>query len=422
MSAPLRIGYFNQDFVPEVGAGPARLLEMSRRWQELGAEVTVVCGVPNRRMPGKGEGVIAEEYRGRWLVRETWDGVRTIRSRVYATPKAGFLPKLANNLSFLASGTAAALRAMGPVDVLIASSPPFFPHIGGAVVAARRRIPLVLEVRDLWPDYMVQMGMLRADAPATRALFALERRLLRRADLVVAVTESFRERLIGKGVAPDRTIIVPNGVDTEAYDAAPVGAPPALVPRDGAPVIGYLGTFGKGQGLADIVHAAVRVAAARPDAHVLLVGDGPDRPAVEAAIAATGACNVSIHPPIPRAQTRAFYQACDVCLVPLAPIPIFQETIPSKIFEVMACERPLVASLAGEAARIIEGCEGGVTCPPGDARAIADAILGVLAMPPEARGAMGARARAHVLERFDRTRLADSYLDALRRVVAAPRR
>jgi colanic acid biosynthesis glycosyl transferase WcaI len=409
----LRIGYFNQDFVPEVGAGPARILEMSRQWQARGAVVDVVCAVPNRRIPGVGEGQVAAEYRGRWLVRETREGIAVVRSRVYATPRSGFVPKVVNNLSFLATGTWAAWRVMRPVDVLIASSPPFFPHVGGAFVASRRNVPLVLEVRDLWPDYLVQMGVLGARSAVARALFALERRVLQRAQLVVAVTESFRERLIAKGVPRERTLVIPNGVEMSEYDATPGAPAPDFLPRDGAPIVGYLGTFGKGQGLADVVRAAKRIAEQRPDVHVLLVGDGPDKPAVMAAIAALGVRNVHVHPPIHRSLTKGFYSACAVCLVPLAPIPIFQETIPSKIFEVMACERPLVASVSGEAAAILEASAGGLRAEPGNAADIADAVLRVLAMPADAQRAMGARARAYAQAHYDRRHLADRYLDAL---------
>jgi glycosyltransferase involved in cell wall biosynthesis len=417
-AGPLRIGYLNQDFVPEVGAGPARLLEMSRRWQSQGADVTVFCGMPNRRIPGRGEGKIAAEYRGKFRIEESWDGVRTVRSWVYGTASSRFAAKLLNNLTFLATGTVAMASAPA-LDVVIASSPPFFPHITGALHARRRGIPLVLEVRDLWPDYLVQMGVLPAGGVLSRALFALEASLLARADLVVAVTESFRTRLIAKGVPANRVVVIPNGVDLDAYEARDEPAPIDAMQRGaGGPVVGYLGTFGRGQGLAQVVEAAALIARRDPTVRVVLAGDGPDRAAVESAIASHGVTNVTVHPPIPRTETRAFYNACDVCLVPLAPIPIFQETIPSKIFEVMACERPVIASLTGEGARIVAESEGGRSVPPGDAAALADAVLAMIALAPAERQAMGRRARAYVLAHYDRIALADRYLTLLRDVAA----
>lgn len=340
-----------------------------------------------------------------------------MRSRVYANPKPGFVPKLLNNLSFLFTSAWAGRDLVAASDVLIASSPPFFPHVSGALLAARSHVPLVLEVRDLWPDYLVQLGILGRRGAATRALFALERRLLRRAQLVVAVTESFRQRIIAKGVPEDRVIVVPNGVDTAAYDVRAAEAIPTFMPNDGRPIVGYLGTFGRGQGLADVVRAMTLLSQRGIDLHLVLVGDGPDRPAVARAVEASGLRSVHIHPPIPRTETKGFYQSCDVCLVPLAPIPIFQETIPSKIFEIMACERPLVASLEGEAARIITDSRGGVLASPGNPASIADAIATVLALPAAERREMGRRAREHVVAYFDRTRLADRYFETLTRLV-----
>src|SRR5688572_21268792 len=212
----MHIAYLVQDFPPEVGAGPARVTEMSHRWQELGARVTVVTGMPNRRIPGRGEGRIDEKYRGRLFVEEEWEGIRTLRSWVFASDSLGFGAKMVNNASFMATGFAHAIARAGRPDVLIASSPPFLPHVSGALLARYWRVPLVLEIRDLWPDYLVQMGVLTGKT-SQRALFGLERWLLRQATHVVVVTESFRARIAEKGVPRECISVIPNGVDIGRY-------------------------------------------------------------------------------------------------------------------------------------------------------------------------------------------------------------
>ena len=415
----LRILYINQDFLPEVGAGPARLSEMGRHWVSRGAEVTVIAGVPTRRLPGRRDGERDPHYRGRWVTPEQWDGISAFRSWVFTGGGRGFIGKVLDNLSFAATGYAAARRRIHRPDVIIASSPPFFPHMTGVALARHYRVPLVLEVRDLWPDYLVEMGMLR-QPQLQRALFALERGLLRRAEHVVVVTDSFRRRILDKGVAPDRVTVVPNGVDLDRYAADAPSAPlPDLgIPPD-APVVGYLGTFGRGQALAQVVRAASRLAVRHPEVRVVLVGDGPDRAAVQQALEETRAPNVVLHPPIPRDATPAFYRRCDICLVPLAPIPIFQETIPSKIFEVLASARPFVASLGGEGARITEASGAGIAVPPGDDAALADAVARLLQEPASQRAARGHAGRAWVRAHYDRDQLASGYLDLLTRLGAA---
>jgi glycosyltransferase involved in cell wall biosynthesis len=421
-AAPLRIGYITQDFPPEVGAGPARVTEMALRWQAAGALVTVVTGMPNRRLPGLPDGAIHPDYRGRLFSEETWQGLRVLRSWMYASPRRGFATTLLNNTTWMATGAAHALLRAGTFDVMIASSPPFFVHLAGEMVRKARRTPMVLEIRDLWPDYMVEMGVLK-NRTAQKALFGLERSLLRRGQHAVVVTESFRRRVIEKGMRPEQVDVISNGVDTDFYyrDAAAEAALPALRRRSEREfVVGYLGNFGAGQEIRTVVEAAKRLEAELPDVRFVLAGDGTAKPQVEQRAAELGVRNLTIHPPIEKVETRAFYNACDLCLVPLAPIPIFSETVPSKIFEVMACERPVLASVAGEAARIVDGSQGGIVSTPGDAAEMAAAVRRASEMSAAARAAMGQRGRAFVAEHYSRAALADRYLGILQRVAGRP--
>jgi glycosyltransferase involved in cell wall biosynthesis len=382
---------------------------MSHRWQEQGARVTVITGMPNRRIPGRGEGRIDTKYRGHLFVEEDWEGIRTLRSWVYASSSLGFGAKMVNNASFMVTGFANALGKAGHPDVLIASSPPFLPHISGAFLAKVWHIPLVLEIRDLWPDYLVQMGVLKGKA-AQGALFGLERWLLKQASHVVVVTDSFKERVVEKGIPRERISVIPNGVDVERY------VPAERLAKDQF-LVGYIGTFGRGQGLLAVVEAARLLATRAPDIRFKLVGDGPEREILKEAIRGQGLTNIEISPPIPRDETVAFYNSCNVCLVPLAAIPIFQETIPSKIFEVMACGRPLIACLEGEGARIVSKSAGGITTPPGDGASLADAIVRMRELPAHDRANMGVSARKFVIEHYNRRLLADKYSRILQQLV-----
>ncbi|MEX2526791.1 MAG: glycosyltransferase family 4 protein [Gemmatimonadota bacterium] len=430
----LRIGYLVQQFPPEVGAGPGRVLEMSSRWQEAGAEVTVVTGMPNRP-----QGRIYDGYRNRIWMEERkpeWGNLRVLRSWLYASPLGGFARTLLNNVTFMVTGALSALFRMPRVDVLIASSPPFFPHVAGVLAARLRGFPLVLEVRDLWPDYLVGMGVLHAEGVAAKALFDLERLLLRQADAVVVVTESFARRMGEKGVPPERIHLVPNGVDTALYHPADEPAPfPEMAKahsgmdgsspqgsRDSHLVVGYLGNFGAGQGLEYVVEAARMVEQdLAPEAsggegagiRFVLAGDGPERERLEAQVRSAGITNMSIHGPIPKSQTRAFYNACDLCLVPLAPVAVFQETIPSKIFEVLACGRPVLGAMGGEGARVVELAQAGWVVAPGDPRALADQVLAFRGLPWEARKDVGATGPGWVAEHYGRPALAARYLEIL---------
>ncbi|MES3032803.1 MAG: glycosyltransferase family 4 protein [Gemmatimonadota bacterium] len=412
----MHIVVLNQDFLPETGAGPARISELASEWLAAGHQVSVICGFPNRRMPGQRDGIVPPAYRGRTFMTETIAGVTVYRSWLYTTPKRGFARVMAQYLTFAASSLVTALARVPRADVIIASGPPYFQQFSGAMAALLRGTPLVVEVRDMWPDYLVEMGVVK-HGMAVNALFATERWLSNRASAMVVVTESFRQRFVQKGVPASRITVIPNGVDTSRYFATDAGA---ATEAAAAPLIGYLGTFGAGQGLVAVL-AAARLLKSRGVAFRLrLVGDGSDRALLEQDLAQNPIEGVTIHDPIPRDATRDFYNDCDVVLVPHAPLPILKDTVPSKIFEVMACQRPLLAALGGEGARIVEASGGGLLAKPGDAASIADGVMRMLALSREEREAMGVAGRAFATREYDRKVLAHRYLDLLRALTGNP--
>jgi colanic acid biosynthesis glycosyl transferase WcaI len=402
----MRIAYLVQQFPPEVGAGPARVLELAQRWRGYGSEVTVLTGLPSRMVPGQRAGTFAPGYGRRPFMRETWEDLDVLRSWCYSSPAPGTARTIANNVSFMITSLVHGLVRLPASDVLIASSPPFFPHITGRLLAASRGAPLVLELRDLWPDYLVGMGVVRRGSFAARRLFALESSLLRSAAAVVVVTDTFRERVIEKGVHPDRFIVVPNGVDMQRYGARATDQSDAR-----SFVAGYLGNFGAGQDLTVAVRAAALLR--KDDVRIELVGDGPDRARIESEASAAGLANLVIRGSIPKERTEACYHSFDICLVPLAPIAELQETIPSKIFEIMACERPVLASAAGETQRLVESSGCGLVVPPGDADALAAGIRTLRDMTAGERRELGRQGRSYVGRHYSRDDLARAYHDLL---------
>lgn len=414
----MHIVVLNQDFLPETGAGPARISELAAEWQKAGHTVSVICGFPNRRMPGQRDGIVPVPYRGKLFMTETIGGVTVYRSWLYTTPKRGFGRVLASYLTFAASSVVSALARVPRADVLIASGPPYFQQFSGAIASLISGTPMVLEVRDMWPDYLVEMDVVR-NPMLTSGLFASERWLCHRAKAVVVVTDSFRQRFIEKGVPAAKLTVIPNGVDMSRYyasdDRLPLSAGDGE--RDG-PLIGYLGTFGAGQGLLAVIQAARVLRDRGIPARFVLVGDGSDRAVLEADLSANPVPGVSLHDPIPRNDTRAFYNTCDIVLVPHAPLPILKDTVPSKIFEVMACQRPLLAALGGEGARIVQRSGGGVLAAPGDPHSIADGIARLQQMSHEEKEAMGRSGREFATREYDRTTLAARYLELLERVTA----
>ena len=410
-SRRLRIGYLVQQCHPEVGAGPARVGEMAGRWVAAGAEVTIITAMPNRP-----QGRIHPAYRGRLWAREDWQGARILRSWLYARPGGGLVTTLLNNATFATTATLHALRRAGPLDVLIASSPPYFPLPAGLLLHWLWDVPLVLEVRDLWPEYLVDMGVLRGSL-ARRAVLAADAALLRRAQHVVTVTEPLRTAIRSKGVAEERVSLIPNGVDPGQYYPCTEPPPvPELARRDGTLVVGYLGNFGAGQALGVVLEAARRIADAQSPVRFVLAGDGTEHARIREHAERIALPNLTILPAIPKEATRAFYANCDCCLVSLAPLPVFAGALPTKLFEIMACGRPVIASAAGEVAVVLTQSGAGWSVQPGNPNALAEAITRLAGMTAAERAAMGAGGVGYVTERFHRGALAERYLDLLESV------
>jgi hypothetical protein len=168
----LRILFLSHYYPPEVNAPANRVHEHARCWVKSGHEVTVITGVPNHP-----RGILFRGYENRWIQEESIDGVRVVRTWMYVTPNEGFLGRTLSYMLFALTAVLASLRLERP-DVVVATSPQFFCGVAGSVVARIKRSPFVLEVRDLWPDSVVQLLQLRARW-LTRALEAMEKALYR---------------------------------------------------------------------------------------------------------------------------------------------------------------------------------------------------------------------------------------------------
>jgi glycosyltransferase involved in cell wall biosynthesis len=393
-------------FPPETGAPQARLSALAAAWAAAGDAVTVLTGMPNHPT-----GVLPPAYRRAVFRRERADGYRVLRTWLYATPNEGVLRKTLGHLSFMASSVLLGGWPAGRADVVLVSSPTFFSILSGWLLARMKRARFVVEVRDLWPAIFVELGIL-----TNRRVIALLERLelaaYAAADQVVVVSEGFRADLIRRGVPAAKVHTIRNGVDAARF-AVPPGAGrdwrARLGATDGDCLVLYAGTHGISQALPAIADAAARVAAGPGGASVrfAFVGDGGDKRRLERRVTELGLRNTVLAPGVPHAQMPALLAAADICLVPLRDVPLFATFIPSKMFECLAAGKPVIGSVAGEAAQLIAEA-GGVVVPPQDSDSLAAAI-GALAADQELRAVLGKAGRAYAEQRCDRAALARKY-------------
>ena len=391
-------------FPPEVGAPQARLYELASRAAAAGHAVTVVTGLPNYPT-----GVVPPSYRGRFRVQEAMDGIRIVRTWVYATPNRGFGRRIMNHLSFAASSVAA-VHQVGPADVLFVESPPLFTGLAVLMYRHLKRAPYVFNVSDIWPESAVQLGALRNGA-AVRLAEMLERHLYRKAARISVVTPGMVERLVARGVARDKLFLLTNGVDTAVY--APMPRNLELARRlglEGKKIFLYAGTHGMAQGLEIVLEAARHTT----DAAVLFVlaGEGADKESLMKKVSADQIANVRFLPNQPKSVMPDLLNLAYATIVPLKKLDLFKSALPSKMFESMASAKPIVASVWGEAAELVERSQSGIVVPPEDPVALRQAVEKLAANPTLAEE-LGQRGRRYVVDHFDRRVIAERFITLL---------
>jgi putative colanic acid biosynthesis glycosyltransferase WcaI len=406
----MHILYVSQYFPPEMGAPAARVWELSREWVRVNHRVTVITGFPNHPT-----GQIPPEYRRRLFQRERRDGIDVVRTWLYAAPNRGKLRRMCNYLSFPISALALGVPSIGTCDVVIGTSPQLLVGVAGLAAAAIKRRPFVFEVRDLWPDSITAVEGLSSRV-VIGALRRIEESLYRRADRIVVVARSTRRIISQRGFDATKIAVVPNGVDLDFFRPGPPNDEirRRFVPEGGF-LVSYIGTHGMAHGLETVLSAAEMLASERRY-HFLLVGEGAEKDKLVAIVRERRIENVTLLAQQPRASLPEFYRASDLCLVPLRRNELFRSVLPSKMFEIMGCGRPILLGVEGEARELLQESGAGLAVQPESATALRDAIMRLASRPDEARG-MGEHGRSFVEAHYSRSSLAANYLQVLEETI-----
>jgi glycosyltransferase involved in cell wall biosynthesis len=411
----MKILYLSQYFPPEVGATQARAYDMATGLIRAGHQVTVLTEVPNHP-----EGIIRPEYRGRLFAREILDDIDVIRVWVKTSSVKSISTRLLFYLSYMVSATLAGLILVrGDYDLLYATSPPLF--VGGTALALStlRRLPLVFEVRDLWPESAVALGELHSRRFIRWATW-LEERCYRRARRVVVVTQGIRARLIKRGFPSEKLAFIPNGSDTERFIPQPETALALRRQLDleGRFLVIYAGIHGIAQGLETVLEAAHRMSDS-PQIHFLLVGDGPAKSHLLQLKDKLQLTNVTMLQGQPREIIPVYLSAADVALVPLRKLELFKGALPSKMLDAWACGVPVILGVEGEAREVMEKAQAGIYVEPENPFLLSAAILR-LKDNPALRKEYGKNGRDFVIRNYDRRRLAERLEATLKEVIGQP--
>lgn len=406
----MHILYIHQYFSTPNGRATTAAFDFVRRWAKAGHRVTVLTSTA--RLVDEDTGAPADAKR---LHRFRADGVDVLAYRVRYGQSMGFHRRLWSFFAFALLSTWQAVR-IANVDVVFASSSPL--TIGIPAIAARwlRGRPFVFEVRDVWPEVPIQMGVLRNGFLIRLARF-LERTIYRQARAIIAVSPGMADLV--RRVAPSnkRVFMVPNNSDAESFRPDVNGSGVrAARGWDGKIVCVHTGAMGKVNGVDVLLRAAERFRD-RPQVLFSLIGEGSEKPFLREEVRRRGLTNVEIADGIPKREMPATLAAADLCLMTVTPVPILEHNSANKFFDYLCAGRPVLLNYSGWQREALEQAEAGVGCRMGDDEEFFDRLAELVADPERMRR-MGANARQLALDRFQCDRLAGDVLAVIEAAAA----
>jgi glycosyltransferase involved in cell wall biosynthesis len=388
--------------------GGTRHHELARFLASQGHKVTIIAS-PISYLSGK-----ARSPRLPWTEKQTDGDLITIfRAYTYPSIHRSFAFRIVSFFSFMLSSFIIGLGVKN-VDLIWGTSPPIFQGITALSLARIKHIPLLFEVRDLWPSFAVAVGVLK-NPLLIRLSEWLEKFLYQSADKIVVNSPGFIQHIKSRGVS--HVELVPNGTDTSMFTPNADGTPfKRLYNLESKFVVMYAGAHGLSNDLGIVLQAAKKLLP-RQDICFILLGDGKDKPALQAQAACDGLVNILFLPPIPKTEMPSTLAAANACIAILKPIELYKTTYPNKVFDYMAAGKPVILAIDGVIREVVENANGGIPVHPGDANELCRAVQR-LADNPEVAQQMGQQARLYVEKYFDRSILASKLLEIMLELIA----
>ena len=356
--------------------------ELARR----GFDVEVVTGFPN--YPG---GKLYPGYRLRWLQRESRDGVALTRVPLYPSHDQSAIGRVLNYVTFATSALVYCLFVAQRPAVVYAYHPPLTVGITAMVLRLFRRVPVVYDIQDIWPDTLRATGMIN-NGVVLGIVERLCRLVYRNMDRLVVLSPGFKRLLVTRGIDATRIDVVYNWCDEQALVSSGTDHPRPF-PDDGRFRIVFAGNMGKAQALDSVLDAAALLRDDAPRVTFVLLGGGVETVRLRQRARDMQLDNVEFMAQVPMAEVGAILAGADALLVHLRKDPLFEITIPSKTQAYMAVGRPVLMAVDGDAANLIIASGCGVVAESGNPRSIASAARSLASATVAERMTMGEAGR-----------------------------
>jgi glycosyltransferase involved in cell wall biosynthesis len=366
----MRILFLTDNFPPETNAPATRTYEHCLKWINMGYKVTVITCFPN--FP---KGRVFEGYNNKLYQKENMDGIRVIRVWSYITENNGFVKRIIDYVSYAVTSFLFGLFLK--TDLIIATSPQFFTAISGRMLSVFKRIPWVMEVRDLWPDSIAAVGSMNKNSASFGLLKKIEHHLYLSASKIIVVTDSFKKYIITEhGIKAEKVGVFKNGViitNLKKPKSNDVIALKKSLNLENKIIISYVGTHGLAHGLQFILESISKIP--NPNLHFLFIGDGAEKQNLIDYSKKLDSKNFTFHDGVTKSDIPLYLEISDFSLINLKKSDEFKNVIPSKIFENIAMYKPVLLGVEGESKELIDKYEVGVCFQPENKESFLNAII-----------------------------------------------
>jgi glycosyltransferase involved in cell wall biosynthesis len=410
----MKVLLIHQYFLEKGDGGGSRFNELTRTWARSGSKTTVLAG-----MVHYGTGKKLHRYKGKLTFHDPsfYDGVDVWRSHVSESYNTNFIGRLWAYFSFVFSSLYVGLfKVKEKHDVILVTSPPLFVGITAYILGKLKSVPIVFEVRDLWPESAIDTGVLQ-NKWIIKAAYAFEAFMYKRARLINVLTPAFRDKLIQKGVPVEKIIFMPNAADfslaektAENFDAQTFRKELGL--QDNF-VITYVGAHGVANHLDQLIDAAILL----KDTPVVfqLIGSGMVKEKLQQRVADLKLNNLIFRDPVPKSEIFKYILSSDMGASVLQKVDTFKTIYSNKTFDYMSCKVPILLAIDGVSRTLVEDADCGIYVEPENASEIAAGVRSVLGKK-ELLKQMGENGYRYAKEHFDREQIAGDYLKELNKV------
>lgn len=403
----MKLLILTQYFPPEVGAPQNRLFELAVRLKKLGIEVSVLTAMPNYPQMK-----IYDGYEGKDYIYEEIEGVPVHRASIYLPKNKSIVQRLLNYFSFVYSSAIIGKNKIGDVDIIMCESPPLFLGYSALYLKRKKKAKLIFNVSDLWPESAEKLGVV-TNKWMLKLAYRLEKKLYHKSILVTGQTQGICKN-INERFSSVNTFWLPNGVDVSYYNPSTVTSHWRGENGFSQDDILYLyaGIIGLAQGL-EIILTAAELLKTYPLIKFILVGSGPEKEKLLSIKNEKQLSNVYFFDAVSKLQMPQIVQASDVSIIPLRKLDLFLGAIPSKIFENLAMEKPVILAVDGEARELfVNQGKCALYSEPENAEDLAKNVL-LLANNKDLRKQLGDRGRIYVEESFNRNTIAQNFYNKL---------